>query len=321
MKRHCDLLAIVLLIAGGLASGFAAAEEALRINQIQFVGSHNSYKQAMHAADFQALQAQNPQAAAALEYEHLPLDQQLDLGMRVLEIDLFYQSASGAFPVGHVQQIDMNSHCADLLDCLAQVKHWSRAHPQHVPIWLMFNLKDQVIDGLPEPEPFTAQALKQLDEVFTAELAEQLIWPDSIVERRWPTLDDARGKILLLLDEGGTKRDWYLKHSKPTMFANAPRQHPRAAVMVVNDPVSQQQEIQQLVRAGFMVRTRADANTVEARAGDTRRRQAAFSSGAQAVSTDYYLPATHFGSNYQVSIDAVVQCNPVSAPQPCTVTE
>jgi len=105
------------------------------------------------------------------------------------------------------------------------------------------------------------------------------------------------------------------------MFTSAPEGHPAAAIMILNDPVGQFDEIQRLVRAGYMVRTRADADTREARENDTRRRAAAFASGAQAVSTDYYLPATHFGNEYQVSLPQPVQCNPITAPANCQVSE
>ena len=49
----------------------------------------------------------------------------------------------------------------------------------------------------------------------------------------------------------------------------------------------------------MVVRTRADADTVEARTGETARREAAFASGAQYVSTDYMKPDLRFGP-YQV---------------------
>ena len=105
------------------------------------------------------------------------------------------------------------------------------------------------------------------------------------------------------------------------MFTNAPEGHPAAAIMILNDPVGQFDEIQRLVKAGYMVRTRADADTREARENDTRRRAAAFASGAQAVSTDYYLPATHFGNEYQVSLPQPVMCNPITATENCQVSE
>jgi hypothetical protein len=69
-----------------------------------------------------------------------------------------------------------------------------------------------------------------------------------------------------------------------------------------------------------MVRTRADADTREARINDAQRRQAAFASGAQAISTDYYLPTNPFGNAYRVHVSGAIQCNPVTAPQGCSQT-
>ena len=64
-----------------------------------------------------------------------------------------------------------------------------------------------------------------------------------------------------------------------------------------------------------LVRTRADADTVNSRANDTRRRDQALASGAQFVSTDYAEPDRKF-SAYYVSFDpkVVVRPNPVSGP-------
>ena len=103
------------------------------------------------------------------------------------------------------------------------------------------------------------------------------------------------------------------------MFTNAPEGHPAAGIMILNEPVEQFDEIQRLVAAGYMVRTRADADTREARDNNTSRRDAAFASGAQAISTDYYQPATHFGNDYQVILPQAIRCNPVTAPADCRV--
>ena len=105
------------------------------------------------------------------------------------------------------------------------------------------------------------------------------------------------------------------------MCTMAPEGQPAAAIRILKEPIRQFDEIQRLVQAGYMVRTRADADTREARENDTRRRAAAFASGAQAVRTDYYLPATHFGSEYQVSLPQPIDCNPISAPINCLVSE
>ena len=82
----------------------------IKINHIQFVGSHNSYKQAMPDGFVKQLMKVNPSLLESLEYEHIPLGDQLDLGIRKLELDVFYLADEERFLVGHVQQIDMNSN-------------------------------------------------------------------------------------------------------------------------------------------------------------------------------------------------------------------
>jgi hypothetical protein len=80
-----------------------------------------------------------------------------------------------------------------------------------------------------------------------------------------------------------------------------------------NDAVEDFDRIQRLVKAGFLVRTRADADTVEARTNDTRRRAKALASGAQFISTDYPEANPAF-SPYAVRFDEgiVVRINPVN---------
>ncbi|MBP9754434.1 MAG: hypothetical protein KBD40_05495, partial [Phenylobacterium sp.] len=53
--------------------------------------------------------------------------------------------------------------------------------------------------------------------------------------------------------------------------------------------------IEAALARGLIVRTRADADTLEARANDRARQTAAFASGAQYVSTDYLKPDARFG--------------------------
>ncbi|WP_242403292.1 Ca2+-dependent phosphoinositide-specific phospholipase C [Asaia platycodi] len=73
------------------------------------------------------------------------------------------------------------------------------------------------------------------------------------------------------------------------------------------------------MKQGYLVRTRADANTIEARQNDLKRRDVAFSSGAHLISTDYpgFEPAPWH--DYAVSFGSglVARCNPVNAPVSC----
>lgn len=68
-----------------------------------------------------------------------------------------------------------------------------------------------------------------------------------------------------------------------------------------------------------MVRTRTDAGTTQARTGDYSDMQAAFESGAQIISTDYYRPDARAGqpgwTDFTVRFpnNELARINPVNA--------
>jgi hypothetical protein len=107
------------------------------------------------------------------------------------------------------------------------------------------------------------------------------------------------------------------------VFTNAVPGAADAAFIKTNDPKGQFADIQSLVAQGYITRTRADADTVEARANDTSARDAAFASGATWVSSDFVVAGRAqaiFGSPYVVQIPGgtPARCNPINAPSWCT---
>ncbi len=122
---------------------------------------------------------------------------------------------------------------------------------------------------------------------------------------------------MFALDNEDSKRDLYLEGHPALkdrlMFVTVEPSHAAAAWFKINNPIKDFDEIQRLVRQGFLVRTRADADTVQARSGDVTQRDKALASGAQFVSTDYREPDTRF-SKYQVQFPGgvVARSNPVS---------
>ena len=59
------------------------------------------------------------------------------------------------------------------------------------------------------------------------------------------------------------------------MFTDSDPGEPEAAFVRMNGPLGNEQTISDLVADGYIVRTRADADTIDARLGDTTRRDAA----------------------------------------------
>jgi hypothetical protein len=134
----------------------------------------------------------------------------------------------------------------------------------------------------------------------------------------WPTLKQARGKIMLAMDEGPDVVAVYRGDRKSLegrmMFVNIDEASPAAGYITLNEPIKEHARIQAAVKAGIIVRTRADADTWEARKNDTAPREAAFTSGANYVSTDYRHPDTRF-SSYEARLPdkLIARPNPVDA--------
>ncbi len=319
-------VAIVAAVTGG--AGMAGAnrlDETLRTNQVQVLATHNSYH----------IQQDAPiQSSPTTQSTHAPLDQQLDLGVRGFEIDVV-NAPDGTFPVVHTPVVDATSNCTPIAQCLQVTRRWSEAHPGHVPIFILIEPKNDDVDFVIDPSlrRFDAAGVDQLDKTVRSSLGRQLITPDSVrgtaktlrgavVGRRgWPPLAKTRGKVLVALNTGGAIRDAFLQGhpslEKRAMFVTAAEQSPAAAVIKVDDP--DEARIQQLVKEGFIVRTRADADLVEARNRDTSRREIALRSGAQIVSTDFEVAVPAIGGDYVVQIPGgtPARCDPVNAPKKC----
>jgi hypothetical protein len=335
----------------------------VRLNEVQVLASHNSYHVEAEPRLFAALQAFLGPAANSLQYSHRPLADELDAGVRQVELDVFVDKPEGGhyatpvlvpqlglapvdpafaepgLKVFHVQEVDYRSTCTAFVDCLTQLRDWSDAHPDHLPITIQIEAKDDtIVDpglGFVVPLPWTSAAFGELEEEIASVFpSDRVLTPgevrgrratlaDAVRDGRWPRLDDVRGQVMFVLDDKGAKRDAYRIQvpdlAKRSIFVDVPDTDPDAAVTIVNDPIRDADRIRELVEAGFIVRTRADADTVEARSGDTARREAALASGAQFVSTDYVWPDERFGTGYVVDLpgDTAARCNPVNAPRRC----
>ncbi|WP_336966517.1 Ca2+-dependent phosphoinositide-specific phospholipase C [Sphingobium aquiterrae] len=257
---------------------------------------------------------------------HTPLDPAWAAAMR-----------KPGYKVLHVPDIDFRSSCISFKECLGIVRRWSDAHPRHAPITILINAKDGkgAPGGVPLL-PFDASAYDALDrEVRDVLPPAKLITPDDVQGRyptlreavlhdNWPTLGAARGRILFALDERPEKVATYRGQRRSlegrVMFVNADDEtSPAAAYLTLNDPVGQADRIAADVRAGFLVRTRADDNTVQARSNDTGHRDIALRSGAQMVSTDYLWPDPRFAGGFAVRLPnrAAALCNPARVAAKC----
>ncbi len=126
---------------------------------------------------------------------------------------------------------------------------------------------------------------------------------EAIQSDGWPVLRAVRGRILFALDNTDEHRTDYLRGNPSLegrmLFVSSTPEEPSAAFIKMNESLGdEEQRIRQHVQGRYLIRTRADIPTEEARTGSTTRRDSAFRSGAQYVSTDY-PDVSPFGSGYK----------------------
>ncbi|MEU4603578.1 phosphatidylinositol-specific phospholipase C1-like protein [Kribbella sp. NPDC023972] len=215
----------------------------LRFNQLQMIGSHNSYHRELSPAEQKVQQAQNP-GSVDLWYSHAAIPAQLeDQNIRTLELDLLPDPNGGLYTyplirkltgqgpltdpamaqpgtkVMHIPDFDYNSSCDTLVLCLQQVKSWSDRNPDHTPITISLELKQSdpkvVAAGGVQSPPWDAANLDRIDAEIRSVFSEQeLLTPDdvrkpgltleqSVLTKGWPKLDSVRGQVLFYFDNGG----------------------------------------------------------------------------------------------------------------------
>jgi hypothetical protein len=334
----------------------------LRINDIQSVGTAESYKLRPSSSLLTLISMGSKADALQVDFGEPPIERQLSLGARSLSFDVafdpdggLYEHPTGAlmagqfeednyiavmskpgFKVIHILDIDFNSSCLTLTACLQSVVSWSRKNADHLPVIIMLRTND---DPTPMPHAtipvkFNAAAFDALDNQIRSIFSpNELITPDmvqgrfrtlrdAVLAHNWPTLGASRGKVLFVLDDNANKVALYRGTRRSlegrAMFVATDEKSPAAAFITIENPLKASAAISRDVRSGLMVHTYSDADTSEARTGNTARRDRGLASGAQIISTDFVVADPRIGS-YEVRIpgNKTARCEVLLPAQRC----
>lgn len=351
--------------------------DTLGINQIQFIASHNSYRLRTYDPLYTRLKQMQFLVTnynlGEWDYTHEPLTSQLNnFNVRGFELDFYMDPDGGKFyhrqgnklinettesfvpellepglKILHFADLDYNTNNYTLKSGLQEIKNWSDAHPNHLPIFIMMEPKEDGLEGnLPFPlslinfteiTKFDAAGLDLIDNEIKDVFGENLnkvITPDmvrngastlnkAITTKGWPKISVCRGKIIFVALFNDEQTANYLNghpslQGRP-MFVYSDPGKPEAAFIKFEEAEPNKQYIQALVRSGYFIRTRSDIATFEAKTGNYSRLNNAIESGAQMISTDYYRPDARHAtstewSDYKASFanDRMFRINPVN---------
>lgn len=376
-----------------MESSAQALPSHLKINQIQVLGTHNSYSKPIDTAVLNYLdpvvegmmdkyfaQMSDDQKAffdeyhpnklkfsETLSYNHPNFDEQLNAGLRSLEIDVYYDPTGGrytnpgayeflikqgkkdlmpfdttdlskpGFKVMHIADVDFRTHYPTFSLALKAIKTWSDNNPKHIPIFIMIEAKDSGMPIFPNPTevlPFDEEAFNALDnEILSILGKDNIITPDqvrgeyntleeAVQAQNWPLLTNSLGKFLFMLlpSTAGANMDTPYLKNRPSlegraMFLQSQPGKPYSAFLLLDNALIRKDEIMEHVKKGYLVRSRTDIDTYEAKVNDKTRSVAAFESGAQVLSTDYFKPGNAYGTDYFITLPGnnPARVNPINS--------
>lgn len=276
----------------------------LRLNHLRILGSHNSY----HVA------SRFRPRIGPHQYSHPTLEDQLNSGIRQLEIDI-HPTADG-FLVFHLALLDDKATCKCLSECLSIIQQWSQSNPTHSPLTILFELKIAPWEDLRASfTGVTCDLVEKMEAHVKALFNEsKIISPSEIrgnsasirdaliaqVAREkagvqeeegqggWPTLEASRGRIMFgWLDDvhkWGAKMKCAQAPERTLFLVQANPDNPWAALLSLPEPALQAAKAMDGIQKGMIVRTITDNAKVKPM---PERFETALRSGAQLVSTDF----------------------------------
>ena len=218
------------------------------------------------------------------------------------------------FKILHIADVDFESNYLTFQSALKALKAWSDAHPMHLPIYVNIEAKgahpaDESRSlqrlGFVNCIPFDTIAYSKLETEIRSVLdSGQLYMPGDFKKEYkslrarintsgWPFFHEVKGKIIFILQ--GNNQEIYKSFKDPVMFYYGEENDSNTVFLLRNNPLNSESEVESLV-SQFIVRTRADAGTVESRNNDFSKWNAALRSKAQIISTDYYKPDDRWSS-------------------------
>jgi hypothetical protein len=325
----------------------APLDDGVRLNQLQAVGTHNSFHVELEPPEMAILERLNPTEAAERAYTHAPIDEQLDAQrVRQLELDIYLDAEGGRFAdpwirreaglgpydepamaepgikVFHEQDVDYRTVCATFVSCLQALEDWSDANRDHAPVAVNVQLRDgPLIFAVPEqvrPESFLDEAAMDAidEEILSVFDRDRIIAPDDVRGDR-ATLNEAvlaRGWPTLGASRG--KVLFTMVNADPYRIAyRNGHQNLEGRLLFTNAPagepdaafVNLDDPLELGPRIADLV---GEGYLVRTRADDADRLDAALRSGAHWISTDH-------PDRVRLPEGGAVRCNPVAAADDC----
>lgn len=275
---------------------------AVKYNQLQMIASHNSFKGELVLAAkvfHNTIGVVAGQKYNEFNYWHQPLTDQLNSGVRSFELDVSKQVIEGEDEIlcVHSRMFDSNSVTPLIDHALQELKLWSINNPSHMPITIIIEPKSEYL-WYKSLQPFDNEMLEYLEEKISGIIGDSLYTPmemlgenaDFIALREnddYPLVDDMRGKFVFVLHRSSLDVEYSAKSiDDQKLFLCVTNLEDKNAIFILqnnSDADGFMNEIDQSLEDHFIIRTRIDEFPIL----DEERKENAYNSGANILSTDY----------------------------------
>ncbi|MCG8451889.1 MAG: phosphatidylinositol-specific phospholipase C1-like protein [Spirochaetales bacterium] len=275
-------------------------------NEIKFIATHNSHKKLPSKLALAFLHLHQKNIAKQLSYQHENLWNQLNSGIRSFELDIRHYSRK--ILVNHVPLVDNRTTSPLFKYALEEIFIWSKQHPNHFPITVLLELKNDYRILAPFSKPVNLRMLELIeDNILEVFPTQNIFKPDdlrihgmtleqSIKKHGWPSLQEMKGKVIFLLHKDPILIEYEKKYHNlqdSYMFITKENMDEGSPFLLMNNPYSKC--IKKAVEQNYIIRTRADEDLNN----NKERHHKALASGAQIISTDY-PPGNNFIDPSQV---------------------
>lgn len=279
-------------------ANFELEGSTLKLNQIQVLATHNSYKTMPNMYISYPMNLLFGQKVRNGWYEMAPLIEQLDQGYRGLELDV--NPYGDSFILMHDSITDWRTNGRDFELALKEIKFWSDTNPGHAPLHIMLQVRNAFCPYSLKFKFFNPERLKGLDALIADTLGDKVITPCSVkgdyptlqqavLANAWPTVGDSLGKIYFttLFDQPKVK-DMYVEldpsfasQQSFVYFRPSEKLEDYAAIILADDPLGA--GLAELIEQNYIIRTRIDEQFDHS----NERFWGAINLGASIMSTDY----------------------------------
>lgn len=253
---------------------FDIENNTLRLNEIQFLATHNSFKKLPNKLLTKPLEPFSRGVKNGY-YGYDSLTQQLNKGMRGLELDITMYGDK--IVLVHNTTNDWRTNGVDFALALEEIKIWSDLNPGHIPLNIMIQVRNGWSAYNHKYRKFSYDDIVKFDKLMSDTFGDsRIIKPSDVIGERdsvrqgveqdgWPLLSECRGKVFFsILFDQEKNAEHYVNISpsfqtqRAFIYGRVEKVEDYTAIILADDVRKNATALAELVAKNYILRSRID---------------------------------------------------------------